>query len=361
MYSIWIDSKKDVYAYLKDKDSKGVKKCYPLAFNINNRIGVDKFKIEEIDVLTSTFDDEQHFFSELLKFGDTYIKETPRNHPFITYHKKDIISDSPVIYNDRLIYLKANEIRRKKEKGKKVLLENDELLKDFISFIKWLARNPISRKYLLDSDSLDDSVSYTSKKALKRLVSDDVKKYLGEINGEAQYKILRRGIRSLLATYVKDYELLEKGRENEASTLTIQEELEQTEKEINLYFREDYRNLREMVAFENQYLEVLKESVKNNNCFSNRFLLSPLIREVILQKEVRNGETEKRVLDDFYLSLENPVAMEKPTFIENEEVRMLLQEGGISAVMEQLDADKIYGSHYHGDIEKLGITKKKKR
>lgn len=361
MYSMWLDSKKDVYQYLRNKETDDGKKCFPFAFNINGRIGVTKFKIEELDSLTSFFQNEQDFLAELLDYGDTYIKTSPKNHIIITYHKENIISSSPVIYNDRLIYFKSSEIRRKKKTTKeKVLLEKDVLLRDFIDFMKRLARNKVSRRYLLSPDTLGDDVSYSDKKALKKLVKDDVRKYLGEVNGEARYQMIEKGIRSLLKDYARSHELLEYQRKMGLSTLHVQQELEQVETEIELYFRRDYRNLRMMVAFENQYLEVLEKSIKHDDSSVNRVLLSPLITEVLLQKEVRNGVLDRRALEEYYMSLENPIVPEEPDFIKYEEVRELLKEGGISAVMEQLDADQLYGI-YLSDAERLGITKQKKR
>lgn len=360
MYSMWIDSKKDVYNYLKNKETDGVKKCYPLAFNIDGRIGVKKFKIEELDMLTSQYEDEQNFLSDLLAYGDTYMKESPKNHIMITYHKGDIISSSPVIYNDRMIYLKANEIRRKKKKKEgKVLLEMDPLLDDFITFMKRLARRKTSRRYMLSPDSLDD-VSYTDKKALKKLMKDDVRKFLGEVDGEAQYKVVEKGIKNLLMTYVKEIDLLEYNQENGISTLKVQEELEEVEEEIELYFRRDYRNLRTMVAFENKYLEVLEKSIKMDDSISNRIVVSPLIQEVRLQKKVRNGIEDRRTLEDYYISIDNPIAPKEPDFIDSEEVRLLLKEGGIAAVMEHLDADQLY-RQYLSDTERLGIVKQKEK
>lgn len=360
MYSMWIDSKKDVYNYLREKETRSVKKCCPLAFNIDGRIGVEEFKIEELDMLTSSYEDEQEFLGVLLKYGDTYIKESPKNNIMITYQRGNILSSSPVIYNDYLIYLKANEIRRKKKETKeKVLLEEDILLGDFISFIKRLARNKVSRRYLLSPDSLGDDVSYTDKKALKKLMKDDVKKFLGEVNGEAQYKILEKGIRTLLTDYVEIHELLEYNQEQDIFALKKDEKLEKVEKEIDFYFRRDYRNLRMMVAFENKYLEVLEKSIKKDSSIQNRMLISPLIEEVRLQKEVRNGVQDRRMLEEYYMFLDNPIAPQEPDYIESEEVRRLLEEGGLSAVMEHLDADQLY-RQYLPDTERLGIVKKKK-
>lgn len=360
MYSMWIDSREDVYNYLKNKGVSSVKKCYPLAFNIDGRIGVENFKIEELDMLTSLYEDEQEFLSDLLKYGETYIKETPTNSIIITYQRGNILSSSSVIYNDQLIYEKAKEIRRKKKETKeRVLLEKDMLLSDFIDFVKRLARNKISRRYLLSPDSLGDDVSYTDKKALKKLVKDDVRKFLGEVNGEAQYKVLEKGIKTLLTDYVRKYEIVEYNREKGISTLNVEKELEEVEKEIDLYFRKDYRNLRGMVAFENKYLEVLEKSIKRDDRIANRIVISPLIEEVRLQKEVRNGEQDRRVLEGYYMSLDNPVILKEPEFIDSEVVRTLLKEGGIAAVMEHLDADQLYGK-YLSDTERLGIVKQKK-
>lgn len=360
MYSMWLDSKANVYHFLKNQGRSNIKRCCPLAFNINNKTGVTDFKIEELDMLTSHYEDEQAFLGDLLKYGETYIKESPKNNILIIYHKDNILSSSPVIYNDRLIYTKASEIRRKKKSIKeKVLLENDILLRDFVDFVKRIARNKVSRRYLLSPDSLGDDISSTDKKTLKKLVKNDIKKFLGEINGEAQYKVLEKGIKTLLIDYVSKYDLWEYRKEKNLPMVNIQEELEELENEITLYFRKDYRNLRMMVAFENKYLEVLEKSLKTDSSIQNRLLVSPLIGEVRLQKEVRNGVSDRRLLEEYYISLENPIIPTEPSFVASEEVRMLLEEGGISAVMEQLDADQLYGE-YLPDTKILGIVKQKK-
>ncbi len=360
MYSMWLDSKINVYQFLKNQGGSNIKRCYPLAFNINNKTGVTDFKIEELDMLTSRYEDEQAFLGDLLKYGETYIKESPKNNILIIYHKDNILSSSPVIYNDRLIYIKASEIRRKKELTKeKVLLANDILLRDFVDFVKRLARNEVSRRYLLSPDSLGDDVSSKDKKTLKKLVKSDIKKFIGEINGEARYKILEKGIKTLLIDYVGKYELLKYRKEKKLPMLNLQEELKELEKEINLYFRRDYRNLRMMIAFEDKYLEVLEKSRKKDSSIENRMIVSPLITEVRLQKEVRNGVLDRKALEEYYISLENPIMVKEPNFVEYEKIRELLREGGIPAVMEQLDADQLYGT-YLSDTEKLGIVKQKK-
>lgn len=360
MYSMWLDSYNDVVDYLDD-NSKGRRKCYPFQFNLNGKGVTSKFKIEELDSLTSIFENEQHLLHELLKYSDTYIKGTPKNNIIITYHKNNKTTNIPIIYNDRLISSKSAEIRRKKQDktNKEILLGNDILLQDFIGFIKHLALNPLSRKYILDPDSLGEDIPYRIKKDLKKLVKDDVKKYQTTINGIPQYKIVDTGIKTLLNSYVQNYSYLKHLNENNLPSLEVENEFDDICKKINIYFRKDYRNLRTMIAFENKYLEALEMSIKNDPSIENKIITLPLIQEVKIQKDVRNDIVDRRMLDEYYALIENPQEV-KPSFIEHQRIDELYKSGGVEAVMESLSADEIYGK-YSKDLEKIGLLSNKKK
>ena len=96
MYSMWIDNFFDVAKSLSDKSSK---KCIPFSFNINGKEAVTKFKIEELDMLTSTYKNEQAFVKDLLKYGDQYIKNEQNNPIIITHSKNGKTYLDDVIYD----------------------------------------------------------------------------------------------------------------------------------------------------------------------------------------------------------------------------------------------------------------------
>lgn len=362
MYSMWIDNYNDVVNYLKNqKTGVLVKECCPFSFNLDNKKTKTKFKIEELDTLTSTFKDEQSFLIELLKYGDKYIKETPKHPIIITHQAKEKIYRDEVIYNDKLIALSATELRRKKrnkQKDELVLLTPTTKLTDFIEYIKILALDPISRPYLLDPDSLGNAITYSDKKALKKLVKDDVTKY-DSVNKQA--KVVSRGIKSLLREYVEYCDVYDRQKVSGESSVEIGKDLEELNKEINLYFRKDYRNLRNMVAWENTYLRVLNERLEKNNSLENKVIVLPQIQRVNLEKNYRNDIIDKEYRDYYYencrLNREYSTAPEKKE-IKSEKMYELFQEGGYEAVMNGMDADEIY-SHMD-DAETLGIVKTKK-
>lgn len=330
----------------------------PLQFNINGKNGVSKFKIEELDMLTSSYLSEEKLLQELLKYNCNNISR--HGHLMITYDRNGESKEIPVIYNDKLIYQKAKEIRVKKQKNDKdlILLEKDILLANFISFIKRLARDKNSRPYIIDQESLKD-VPYKLRKELKKLVKDDVKKINGKISEKYNFEVLEKGIRSLLSEYVLLYDKIDYKINYNESTLELEKEKKIVEEMIDYYFKKDYRNLREMVAFENKYLEALEYEFLNNNG-NNKLVVSTLIQEVRMQKAFRNGYLEQEDLNNLYDSLYIPVFIQSKEFIENDIVRELFNEGGIPAIMEQLSADEIYGK-YLKDSKKLGIVKQKSR
>lgn len=359
MYSMWIDNYFDV---AKSLGGESLKKCIPFAFNINGKKAVTKFKIEELDMLTSTYKNEQEFINDLLKYGDKYIKRESNNPVIITHSKNGKTYLDDVIYNDKLIALSASFLRREKSKKKsekRILLKNSEKMLNFIEYIKGLALNPETRVYLLDPDSLGEDVSYKDKKHLKKLVKDDTKTFLGLNNqNEPEYHIVKRGIRTLLSEYIKYSSIYKEKKENEEALISIEKDLLDISEQINLYFRNDYRNLRNMVAWENKYLEVLEKQLEKNDTIDNRYKLLPKIEEVNYQKKYRNDFIDKEMLNNFYDSLNYLVLNDTNNFIENEEIDTLFKEGGIEAVMENIDIDIIYGSSFN-DAKKLGIVKKR--
>lgn len=328
---------------------------FPLKFNINNRIGVSKFKIEELDMLTSRYLSEELFLKELLKYYDNITPECGRI--VINLSRTSENKEIPVIYNDKLIYEKSKEIRIKKQcnSNKLVLLDKDLILINFISFIKRLAKNRNSRLYILEPDSLKN-IPYNLRKELKKLVRDDSKRYIGKINDKYNYEIVDKGIKSLLKEYVILCDAIDYKMINNENTLELEQERIIIEEKIDYYFRKDYRNLREMVAFENKYLEVLNWESLNSKADSE-LINACLIQEVRIQKAVRNDYLEQSDLTNFYDSMESNVLTGDKEFIESDVIRNLYIENGIPGIMDYLSADQIYGK-YLEDSKRLGIVKK---
>lgn len=350
MYSMWNNS---FYSVLKHKQLK----CLPMAFNTSDRGIVTKFKIEELDALTSVYKDEDEFYKQLLKYGDTYIKGNYKG-IIITHTKNGIIYQDEPIYNDKMIRDMANEIRtRKKEKSpkKRVLLSNSEVLLEFIDYIKGLALNDHSYKYLLEPLLIEKNVSDEDKIILQNLIRDDV------VN--SQGKIIYHGLRNLLSQYRLYYNTYYQCIRLGEDIFDVANNLSKVEERINYTIRSDYRTLRNLVAWESQYLKVLQKQKDFITSQSEYEICFDLIQEVMFQKDFRNEKLSYEGLRAFYRDREMlsiPISCQDKN-IEDEEMLMFYQQGGIDEVMKNISIDEIYTSKAkYQDALKLGIVKEKK-
>lgn len=353
MYSMWNNSFYVIELTWKNESSK----YSPMAFHTSDRGMVTKFKIEELDSLTSVYKDEQNFYNQLLKYGNTYIKE--KNSSIIITHTKNgkLYQDIP-IYNDKMIRDMSHEIRIKKGQKKsknRILLSNSEVLLKFIDYIKGLVLDDNAYNYLLNPDFISKDISLDDKKALYTLIKDDV------INTDG--KVVAKGLRSLLNEYRVDYNAYKECIKNDESTLDISNDISKLEEKINYVIRSDYRTLRNLVAWENKYLEILKKQKNMTDSKREYTICSDLIQEVEMQKKYRNGEIPLEVLEMFYQDRDaiTEYIEYKDKVINDEEMLFYYQQGGIDEVMKNISIDEIYGNESkYQDAVKLGIVSKRK-
>lgn len=353
MYSMWNNSFYVIELTWKNKSSK----YSPMAFNTSDRGIVTKFKIEELDSLTSIYKDEEAFYNQLLNYGNTYIKE--KNSNIIITHTKNgkLYQDIP-IYNDKMICDMSHEIRIKKGQKKsknRILLSNSEVLLEFIDYIKGIVLDDNAYNYLLNPDFISKDISADDKQSLRLLIRDDV------INSEG--KIVSKGLRSLFNEYRVKYNAYKECIKNDESTLDISNDISKLEEKINYTIRSDYRILRNLVAWENKYLEILQKQKNMTDSKREYAICSDLIQEVEMQKKYRNGKISFEALETFYRDQEvmKECREQEDTSVRDEKMLFFYQQGGIDEVMKNISIDEIYGSESkYQDAVKLGIVSKRK-
>ena len=352
MYYIWNDHFENVESYVKT----GSPICNPMIFDTSRCGLTDKFKIEELDALTSQYKDNKSFIEALLKYDNKYIKNENHSNIIITHKRKDNVYRDDIIYDDLMINKAAKElISKKKNKatGETVLISNDEVLLEFIEYIKGLVTNEYLRQFVLDSVSKYEN--NTDLIMLERLITDDVISKDGNL--------IKKGLKSLLSDYAFFCNVYSQCLETGESTEDVQKDIDKLNNQINYQIRGDYRVLRNLVAWENRLLKFLTELREGCGSYLENVTLSKLIDEIKIQKQYRNGNVELCTVETFYrdreFMYEDVSCSSQP--IENKELSTMFQYGGIEEVMKNYDLDEIYGStQNYKDAVKLGIVKERK-
>ena len=355
MYYIWNENFDNVYSYEK----VGSPICTPMTFNTSRCGLTNKFKIEELDALTSGYKSQESFIEELAKYGDKYIKNSRFKSIVITHKRKGKVFNDDIIYNDLMIHNASKELIRKKNGSSSkdiILIDNSEVLLEFIDYIKQLALNDFAKKFIFDPYHF----SGNSKDIMTAnyLISDDIL----DNNG----KIIKRGIRSLLSEYVFANCIYKQCLEMDEEINDSLEDIERISTQINYHIRSDYRVLRNLVVWESKFLQVLNDLKENSNNQKEKSSIIKLIEKIKIQKEYRNGLISLDSLEDFYrnndeIDEECLYSSNISSTIENEELANMYKTGGIEEVMNFYDLDEIYGSQKnYQDAVKLGIIKEKK-
>lgn len=367
MYYMWNESFENLRRNFRRNNGE-VKNRQKFLFNIDDRIKVGSFRIEQLDFLTSLYKDEKSFVEELSKdeYQNHYIENKQESKPItitISNKKSLKIKEIPVIYNDKFITRITSEIRIKKEqrdikkkeqnkKGKSedIVLEGTSYLADFIEYIKTLATNDVSRKYLINPRKTLKELSLDDRYILNDAIKDDTVLNNGRTI---------RGLRSILNEYVGYSRIYEERKNAGQSTLEIDENLKMIDNELSMHFRKNYHNIREVVVWENEFRNILKKQLKDKNT-QNKDEIESCLNYVNFQKDYRNDRMDKDEWeyyeDEFLYGKVEPIKMQREQ-ISNEKMLELYNEGGIEAVWEGMDADEIYRSE--SDAADLGIIKRR--
>lgn len=361
MYSMWNANFKDIYIDFKRNQEGKTSTNKPFYFSINGSKLKSKFKIEELDFLTSRFKDEISFAEELSKpeYQNNYLHGYPHTPIIITHVANGRIFQDFVIYNDKFITNITSEIRKKKKTRKKqtpIILDNSGDILDFINYIKSLAIHPTSRKYLLTPEKLPNTIDIEDKYLLKNMIEDDI-----EINTN-NYHGWKKGLRTILNQYLNYSRLLEEKKIQNDSTLEIEDNLNKVNQELNSYFRNDYKNIRNLIVWESLYKTVLEKQISQTEDLEQKQELTSCLEYVKLQKQYRNGRMEPmewEYYQDIFLGEELPPTLLRKHDVQNDRMLELFEEGGYEAVMNGMSADDIYRNSK--DAEALGIIKSNKK
>lgn len=356
-YSMWNEKfeniRKDFY-----RNNGEIKNINRFSFNIDGRRNVESFRIEQLDFLTSLYKNEKDFIDELCKYQGYYIDDPQNNKPITiaTLNKKNLkIKNVPVIYNDKFINEITSEIRskklnRNKEKGK-VILDNTEHLIDFVEYVKTLALNEISRKYLVNPrTSLVDEIPIEDRYILKDFISGDKKLKNG---------MIKRGLRSILTEYVGYKSFYDKMVNNGYLTLELDANLKTINNDLLMHFRSSYLNIREVIVWEDNLKRILEKQMQDKSC-QNRDEIENCLNYINFQRSYRNDIIDKNEFEYYqyeflYDKIEPLILNRKREPIKNEKMLQLFNEGGIAAVWEGMDADEVYRNE--SDAVRLGIIR----
>lgn len=363
-YSMWNEKfeniRKDFY-----RNNGEIKNINRFSFNIDGRRNVESFRIEQLDFLTSLYKNEKDFIDELCKYQGYCMKNIRGNKPITitTLSKKNLkINDIPVIYDDYFINKITSEIRikklkraeskknlDKKYKESNIILDNTEHLNDFVEYVKSLALNETSRKYLINPRMSLREIPIDDRYILKDTLKDD--KVLR--NGT-----LKKGLRSILNEYVNYKSYYDKVKNDGYLTSGLDANLRAINNGLLAHFSNDYHNIREVIIWEDRLRIILEKQLSDAECL-NKDNIKSLLNYVNLQKNYRNDKIDKRewlyYQDAFLFDKVEPIYA-RNRIIKDEKMLELFKLGGIAAVWEGMDADKIYRNEE--DAEQLGLIKK---
>lgn len=313
-----------------------------------------EYKIEELDYFTAQYKNETDLYNELIKRN--YIdKEFSTTESIIISHtsRSRLIQDD-VIYDDKmisdaasfLISTKRNKsFNQTSKEDKPILVDNNEVVLEFIEYIKHLALDKISRKYLLGPYPCFDDVS---EEYLKSMIPQEV---FG-IDGSLKTK----GIVGLLKDYVNYSRIYEESNKNGEDRLEVIYALDNVNRKIDRLIRGNYRIFRNLVVWENRYEKILLKELETSKDPVVRNALSVLLTEIKIQRSYRNERVSKDTLDIFYeekADMFEYVPMEND-YVNNEELERLYQDGGLENVMINMDTDALYSTESNiKDIEVL--------
>lgn len=352
MYSLWNEQFYNIESYTKH----GYPKCTPMTFYEKKRGLTDKFKLEELDALTTQFKNKEDFVENLLKHGQNYISNTKYCNITMTHSRGNKIYQDDIIYGDLMINEVAREImlkKKNKEDNEIVLIDESEKITEFIEYIKGLALNKTVRKYLIEPLSVTH-LELNDMYVLDKLVDSDVVK---------DDVVIKKGLKGLLKEYIFATDAYKGCLEANEDTLEVEMDLEKINKKINKCIISDYRVFRNLIAWENRVATIFEKITETTKVEEKKVSYLKVLSEIKIQKKFRNNLVSVDVLNTFYGDLDYMFeeVESNSASIENDELESTYEQGGIEEVMNNYDLDDIYGSskNYESAI-KLGIIKGKK-
>lgn len=330
----------------------------PMTFHETKRGNVQSFNIEELDALTSLYRNNESFCQKLEEYKGKYIFGN-RHIITITHEANGNFYQDEPIYDDKMVYDTAQIIRQKKREKRGSSIGNYNKVNEFIEYIKDLAVNDESYLYIIEPEKLVGKISDDDIYALRSYIKDDSYNRSG--------KIVEKNLRSLLYEYRVYSKAKEQCLNNGESFELIQNDLDIISKKISKNIKDNYRVFRNLVVWENKYLEVLEKQIKNVSSKEKLGSLSVLIEEIKLQKNYRNDRIPKSQVAEFYDNKEEIRESAELNYRENnndtddELMNFYFNEGGIDEVMKNVSIDDIYGNkNTYNTAVKLGVVSKRK-
>lgn len=337
----------NLLANLRYKNKDGEIKISDFDIKIDVRRSVSKsgYRIEELDYFTSQCKNENEFYNALVSNNYIDISKSKTKSIVISHIKQSgkIVNDD-IIYDDELVTKTALDIIAKKlRKSKyktsdKIMVNDSEEVLQFIEYIKNLALDKESRKYLIgpyphyfdENDKLID---------LEEMISKDF------YNSD---KLCVEGLNSLLKKFVLYTNSYQESVMNNEDTIEAKSNLDRINKKIDKTIREKYLAFRNLIVWENRYEQVLKKEFEQEQNPKKKNIMAVLLEEVKLQRNYRNGKIDKCVLETFYSEKRDRMDYESSDenvgSFKNEEMERLYREGGIENVMINMDTDILYGN-----------------
>lgn len=333
-YQLWYDDYIKVNSYLRNKQKNiypYLYKCKPLKLNSSDQ-NEKKYSIKQIDSITCNYKNEEEFIQDLKKIPENRIFDNQDYSLILTSEYRGKIRNQQVIYNDKLLQYYASSTQNKQK------LDITPKLQEFIDYIKILATNSTTSSYLLNPYNVTDISEY-DQVSLDLALGKDITKF-GDNN-----TIVKPSLRTLLRHYNGLISSLNLGEEQE----NIMEDIRRIEKQIQNYFTDSYKNLREAIIWEKIYRDVLEKSFENTTDEVKRIVLTSQINQVDSEINYRNGISDNHFKGDvlsysdaeaIYLSkCDNDAKYQE---ITNPKMKELYEWGGIDAVREYMDIDEIY-------------------
>lgn len=311
-----------------------------------------EYKIEELDYFTAQYKNETDLYNDLIKRNYIDKESSTTESITITHTSRSKLIKDDVIYDDKMVSDVASFLISKKQnksfsqkEDNPILVDNSEVVLEFIDYIKHLALDKMSRKYLLGPYPCFDDVS---EEYLKSMIPQEV---FG-IDGSLKAKKLT----GLLKDYINCSRIYEESNKNGEDRLEVIYALDNVNRKIDRFIRGNYRVFRNLVAWENRYEKVLLKELETSNDPNVKNVLSVLLTEIKMQRSYRNGRISKDTLDVFYeekTDMFEYVPIEND-YVNNEELERLYQDGGLENVMINMDTNTLYSIERNvKDIEML--------
>ncbi len=327
-----------------------------LRFDTGRKSKNGEYKIEELDYFTAQYKNEEDFYNTLVEHKYINEKTSTTKSITISHTNRGRLIQDEVIYNDKTVVNTAIDFILKKRKvvsnkqKEVILLDNSDEVLEFIDYIKNLALDEVSRKYLLGPYPFFSDMEEVS---LRKMISQEVYDKTGNLK--------TKGLTGLLKDYINCVRIYDESIRNNDGVLDAATDLDSVNSKIDRLIRGNYRVFRNLIVWESRYEKILKKELEISTNPITRNTLSVLYEEVRLQKAYRNKKVSKDTLADFYETKKDRLEYipESDYHIKNEEIEQLYMDGGIENVMINMDTDVLYSTE--SNIKDIEILSKREQ